>query len=110
MDDLMGDMVLESTIGMNKEQFLRTAGLMRNPEGFDGPKRCPLCKKKIITNEEGHMFCENFSSNYEKDGKCYWHRYEDGLNYWSKPEEVFDTLAKKDPEFKALYDKAKESI
>jgi hypothetical protein len=104
------DLMLQQIIGMDKEEFERTAGLMRNPEGSGKPGRCPVCKNKLIKNDRGDLFCVNFDVGYKKNGKCFWHRYEDGLNYWSTPEEMFKSMCDKDPEFKAKYNQVYSSL
>ena len=96
----MEDFIFQTTIGMTKEEFLRKAGLMRNPKNG----HCPICKKPIITNEQNDVFC----SDYGKSNGCYWHRYADGLNYWSSPEECFAKMAETDPEFAKIYAQAKK--
>jgi len=99
------DFVFQTTIGMTKNEFIRKDQLMRNPEGFEKPGYCPICKKELVINEQGDLFCKNFSIGYEKDGRCFWHRYIDGLNYWSSPEEMVKSMCNKDPEFKRKYEK-----
>ena len=103
-------MLFNSITGMSKEEFKRKAGLMRNPEGLEKPGRCPVCKAELKQNDQGDLYCSNYSSGYEKDGGCYWHRYKDGLNYWSSPEEMFKAMVETDPEFKTFYDQAMNDI
>jgi len=88
----------------DKEAFMRKAQLMRGPEGFGEKRYCPVCKKLIVKNEQGDMFCENHSLDYKKNGKCFWHRYKDGTNYWSDPVEVMQSMAKEHPELQAILD------
>jgi len=99
------DLILQNTIGMDKKTFMRKAQLMRNPGGFEKPGYCPVCKKDLIQNDQGDLFCEDFNISYEEKGGCFWHRYADGLNYWSEPEEMFAVMAKNDPKFKEKYDR-----
>lgn len=95
----MQNMLFELLTGMNEEQFMRKAQLMRNPEGAD-KDICPVCKSKIRTNEQGDKFCVNYEQCYEKvSDKCYWHRYADGTNMWSSPEECIKAMCDTDPEF-----------
>jgi len=98
------DILFQSVINMTKKEFLRKAGLMRNPEGFEKPGYCPICKKELRQNDQGDLFCVDWTPGYEKEGGCYWHRYADGLNYWSSPAEMFKVMAEKDPEFMKKYD------
>lgn len=103
------DIMFETVLGMSKDEFMRKANLMRNPEGFESPGHCPVCKKELIQSENGDLFCKNFSIQYETnaDSGCYWHRYADGLNYWSSPNEMFEAMAKVNPSFKKIYDGAR---
>lgn len=98
IDNGLDDILLRSLIGMSRDEFKRKAGLMRNPER----NHCPVCKKPIHANDQGDLFCENLNLNYENEGGCFWHRYEDGTNYWSSPEEIFAQAKKKYPELKDL--------
>ena len=99
------NVIFQSILGMDKDEFMRKANLMRNPEGWDEEKRCPVCKKPIIIDKEtGDMFCSNYSIGYKTENKCYWHRYSDGLNYWSTPEEMVQSMCSKDPEFKKKFE------
>jgi hypothetical protein len=104
------DFVFQNMLGMDKAAFLRKAGLMRNPEGFEKPGYCPICKKELRQNDQGDLYCTDWNPGYEKEGGCYWHRYADGLNYWSEPEEIFKVMAENDPEFKKMYDQAKSRL
>jgi len=104
MSNPLEDLVMMTTLGMSKDEFMRTANLKRNPEGFGEQKRCPVCKRPVeVINEDGDIACENFSLDYEKNGKCYWHRWANGTNYWSSPKDVLEAAAKEFPEFGALY-------
>lgn len=103
------DIMFKAMLGMDKNEFVRKANLMRNPEGFEKPGYCPVCKKELV-QDNGNLFCKDFSTQYDTKGGCYWHRYEDGLNYWSSPQEMFDAMAKKDPDFKKIYDAALSRI
>jgi len=102
------DLVFQNVVGMDKDAFLRNAQLMRGPGGFEKPGYCPICKKELVKNEQGDLYCKDFNIGYKKEGGCFWHRYKDGLNYWSEPEEMFKDMAAKNPEFKKAYEKAKE--
>lgn len=98
----MKDIMMQLMTGMTSEQFARKAQLMRGPEGWGDEKSCPVCKKPIHVNEQGDTFCENFSLDYEKNGRCFWHRWKDGTNHWSDPMEVMKGMAKDCPEIDAL--------
>lgn len=87
---------------MKMEIEIGKVNLARNPEGYKDPKRCPICKKEIKVDSKGGMFCSNYSPDYEKSGKCYWHRYSNGLNYWSSPTEIMREACKKYPELKKM--------
>ena len=87
MNNLIDDLLLKSVIGMTKEEFLRKAILMRNPEGFAGD-RCPNCKSNIKKNAHGDMWCEKHNLNDKTS--CPWHRHHDGTNYWSSINEIID--------------------
>lgn len=75
-------------IRMTKEEILRTATLLRNPERG----HCPNCKKPLREEKNGDLYCPDFSLN--ADAKCVWHRYKNGLNYWSSTRDVIETLSK----------------
>ena len=109
MSDPIDSIMFEAILGMNKNEFLRKENLMRNPEWSENHGYCPVCKSEIVQNENGDLFCKNFSIQYETNGNggCYWHRYADGLNYWSSPHEMFEAMAKVNPSFKKIYDGAK---
>ena len=94
----MDDALFMLLTGMDKKTFDIKAGLMRGPEGWGDKRYCPVCKKPIVSNEQGDRFCENFSLDYEKNGKCFWHRWKDGTNYWSDPITVMKAMAKDHPE------------
>jgi len=98
------DFVFESLLGMDKNHFTQKAVLMRNPEGFEKPGYCPICKKELHQNDQGDLFCKDYTPDYERKDGCYWHRYEDGLNYWSTPEEMVKTMAEKNPRFKKVFE------
>jgi hypothetical protein len=94
MTNVAQDVVFQMVTGLTKEEFLRKAGLLRNPEGYGKTKHCPVCKSPI-QEERGDLFCINHSLNYERDGKCYWHRYADGTNYWTPASELIKVLSAK---------------
>lgn len=100
--ETLKDVLFQATMGMDKKTFLRKAQLMRGPEGWGENRYCPVCKKPIHTNEQGDMTCENFSLGYEKNGKCFWHRWKDGTNYWSDLMDVMKSMAKDNPEMEAI--------
>ena len=104
------DILLKSTIGMDRKTFIRTAQLMRNPEGLEKPFRCPVCKKEIHKNEQNDLYCSAFNISYEKEGGCFWHRYADGLNYWSPPEDMFKVMAEKNEEFRKVYESSQSTM
>ena len=99
--------VLQNLLMGNTEDVKRDINLQRNPEGIGDTKYCPVCKKPIQVNEQGDQMCENFSLDYKRNGKCYWHRWNDGTNHWSSPIEIFDAFAKESPEFREIYEKHK---
>ena len=100
--NIVEDIQFHSTFGMSRNDFLRKAQLMRSPEGMSDNKYCPNCKKPVRTNEKGDMYCTNYSLDYEKNGKCFWHRYADGLNYWSSPVEIAKVKAQEYPELRGV--------
>jgi len=104
------DLMCEALLGMDRKSFERKAQLMRNPEGFEKPGYCPVCKKELIQNDQGDLYCKDWNPGYETQGGCFWHRYADSLNYWSSLEEMFEVMAAKDPEFKRMYDQARSRM
>ena len=94
--EILSDITLEAMIGMNKDEFMRQAQLMINPEGYPERDICPICKNKIKKEENGDMFCENYTIDEKeiKNGKCFWHRYKNGLNYWSPPSQMIPVMCK----------------
>lgn len=84
LDKVMNAIISDGLGITSKEDFMRSASLMRNPENG----RCPACKLQIRTNDKGDQYCQKFDLDYKKNGGCYWHRYKDGLNYWSSIKEI----------------------
>jgi len=108
--DMLKDAVLMAMTGMTSEEFNRKAQLMRGPKGWGENRYCPVCKKPIHTNDRGDRFCENFSLDYKKNGKCFWHRWKDGTNHWSSPVEVMRAMAVDCPEIAELLKEYSEGV